>query len=109
MVPIPASTGPPAGIRCWLQIPEEHMCLRSPDVAKMDPSAADMALAVWNGYVQDARRHARQWRPVEQVLQDGKDVKRRGPYTPIWHFLADSGCRDRAMLVLGSNTAKQAA
>ena len=28
-------------------------------MAKMDPSAADMALAVWNGYVQDARRHAR--------------------------------------------------
>jgi hypothetical protein len=25
--------------------------LRSPDMAKMDPSAADMALAVWNGYV----------------------------------------------------------
>ena len=22
-------------------------------MAKMDPSAADMALAVWNGYVQD--------------------------------------------------------
>jgi hypothetical protein len=38
---------------------------------KMDPNAADimadMALAVWNGYVQDARRHARQWRPVERV------------------------------------------
>ena len=56
------------------QIPEGHMCLRSPDMAKMDPSAADMALAVWNGYVQDARRHARQWRPVEQVLQDSNDV-----------------------------------
>ena len=39
-------------------------------MAKMDPSAADMALAVWNGYVQDARRHARQWRPVQQVLQN---------------------------------------
>ena len=48
------------------QIPEGHMCLRSSDMAQMDPSAADMALAVWNGYVQDARRHARQWRPVEQ-------------------------------------------
>ena len=49
-----------------------HMCLRSPDImpdlAQMDPNAADMALAVWNGYVRDARRHARQWRPVEQVL-----------------------------------------
>ena len=43
-------------------------------MAKMDPSAADMALAVWNGWVQDARRHARQWRPVELDLQDGKDV-----------------------------------
>jgi hypothetical protein len=27
-----------------------HMCLRSSDMAKMDPNAADMALAVWNGY-----------------------------------------------------------
>jgi hypothetical protein len=37
-----------------------HMRLRSPDKAKMDPSAADAALAVWNGIVQDARRHAHQ-------------------------------------------------
>ena len=37
-----------------------HMCLRSPDMAKMDPNAANMALAVWNGSVQDARRHAHQ-------------------------------------------------
>jgi hypothetical protein len=43
-------------------------------MAKMDPSAADMALAVWIGYVRDARRHAGQWRPVEQVLQGSKDV-----------------------------------
>ena len=43
-------------------------------MAKMDPSAVDMALAVWNGSVQDARTHARQWRPVEQVLQGSKDV-----------------------------------
>ena len=35
--------------------------------------------------------------------------KHGGPYTPIYDFLADSGCRDRALLVLGSNTAKQAA
>ena len=42
------------------QISEGHMCLRSPDTAKMDPNAADMGLAVWNGYVQDIRRHARQ-------------------------------------------------
>jgi hypothetical protein len=50
------------------------MGLRSPDMAKMDANAADMALAVWNGYVRDARRHAGQWRPVEQVLQGSKDV-----------------------------------
>jgi hypothetical protein len=37
-----------------------HMCLRSSDMAKMDPNVTDMALAVWNGYVQDARRHAGQ-------------------------------------------------
>jgi hypothetical protein len=37
-----------------------RMCLRSPYMAKMDPNAADVALAVWNGYVQDARRHAHQ-------------------------------------------------
>ena len=43
-------------------------------MAKMDPSAADMASAVWNGYVRDARKHAGQWRPVEQVLQGSKDV-----------------------------------
>ena len=52
MVPVPASTG---WIRCWSQILEGHMCLRSPYMAKMDPSAADMSLAVWNGYVRDAK------------------------------------------------------
>ena len=36
-------------------------------------------------------------------------IKGGGPYTRISDFLADSGCRDRALLVLGSNTAKQAA
>ena len=36
-------------------------------------------------------------------------IKGGGPYNRIWHFLADSGCRDRALLVLGPNTAKQAA
>jgi hypothetical protein len=46
-------------------------------MAKMDPSAADVALAVWNGYVRDARRHARQWRAVEQVLQ-GRSSKEVG-------------------------------
>ena len=37
-----------------------HMCLSSSDMAKMDLNAADMALAVWDGYVQDARRLAGQ-------------------------------------------------
>ena len=32
---------------------------KEPDVAKMDLIAADMAVAVCNGYVWDARRHAR--------------------------------------------------
>ena len=41
---------------------------------KMDPRAANMAVAVWNGYVQDARRHAYQWRPVDRWWQDSKDV-----------------------------------
>ena len=35
-------------------------------------------------------------------------VERGGSYNRIL-FLVDSGCRDRAMLVLGPNTAKQAA
>ena len=47
---------------------------KEPDVAKMDANAADMAVAVWNGYVRDAIRHARQWRPVEQALQGSRDV-----------------------------------
>jgi hypothetical protein len=29
-------------------------------MAKMNANATDMALAVWNGYLQDARRHAGQ-------------------------------------------------
>ena len=32
---------------------------KEPDVAKMDLIAADMAVAVWNGYARDARKHAR--------------------------------------------------
>ena len=50
---------------------------KEPRMPKMDSRAADMALAVWNGYssyVRDARRHARQCRPVEQVLNDSNDV-----------------------------------
>ena len=43
-------------------------------MAMMDPSAADMAFAVWNGYVRGARRHPRQWRPVKQVLHGSKGV-----------------------------------
>ena len=45
-----------------------------PRMAKMDANAADMAVAVWNGYVRDARRHARQWRPVKQAHEGSKDV-----------------------------------
>ena len=49
---------------------------KEPRMPKMDSRAADMALAVWNVYVNvwDARRHARQWRPVEQALHDSNDV-----------------------------------
>ena len=37
-------------------------------------------------------------------------IKYAGRKTPKWtFFLADPSCRDRALLVLGSNTAKQAA
>ena len=43
------------------------------------------------------------------MQRHGRQVKRRGPYTRICEITADSGCRDRALLVLGSNTAKQAA
>ena len=52
-VDLAGRTGFPS-IRSIWQIPEGHMCLSSPDMAKMDPSAADMALALWNGCVQDA-------------------------------------------------------
>ena len=44
-------------------------------MAKMDPNAADAALAVWNGTVQDARRHAfTSVTPRRAIEQDGKDV-----------------------------------
>ena len=73
MVPVPAGTGP--GVPASGGRFQRGTCdIRSTDMAKMDPSAADMAFAVWNGYVRDARRHPRQWRPVEQVLQGSKDV-----------------------------------
>ena len=73
MVPVPAGTGP--GVPASGGRFQRGTCdIRSPDMAKMDPSAADMALFVWNGYVRDARRHPRQWRPVEQVLHGSKDV-----------------------------------
>ena len=73
MVPLPASTGP-ARYDVGRRFQRGTCVIRSPHMAKMDPSAAGMALSVWNGYVQDARRYARQWRPIEQVLQDSKDV-----------------------------------
>ena len=47
MLPIPASTGPPGSMLVADSM--GHMCLRSPDMAKMDPNAADVALAVKNG------------------------------------------------------------
>ena len=49
---------------------------KEPRMPKMDSRAADMALAVWNVYVNvwDARRHARQWRPVEHALHDSNGV-----------------------------------
>ena len=73
MVPVPAGTGP--GVPASGGRFQRGTCdIRSPDMAKMDPSAADMAFAVWNGYVGDASRHPRQWRPVEQALQGSKDV-----------------------------------
>ena len=73
MVPVPAGTGP--GVPASGGRFQRGTCdMRSPDMAKMDPSAADMAFAVWNGYVRDARRHPRQWRPVKQVLHGSKDV-----------------------------------
>ena len=34
---------------------------KEPRMPKMGPHGADMAVAVYNGYVQDARRHAHQW------------------------------------------------
>ena len=43
------------------QIWEGHICLRSSDMAEMDPSAVDLTLAVRTCYVQDARRHPCQW------------------------------------------------
>jgi len=59
MVPVLVNTGP--GVPASAGRFRRGTCvIRSPDMAKMDPSAADMALSVWNGYVQDARRHARQ-------------------------------------------------
>ena len=42
--------------------------------------------------------------PVARKISRGQDLK-----PPNRLFLADSSCRDRALLVLGSNTAKQAA
>ena len=59
MVQAPANTGP-AGYDVGRIFQRGTCVIRSPDMAKMDPSAADMALAVWNGYLQDARRHAHQ-------------------------------------------------
>ena len=75
MVPEPASTGP-AGYdvgRRFQTGTYVRMCYKEPRMPKMDAMAADIALAVWNVYVWDARRHARQWRPVEQALQGSNE------------------------------------
>ena len=44
------------------------MCLRGRGVPKMDPRAANMAVAVWNGCAWDARRHAYQWRSAATTV-----------------------------------------
>ena len=46
------------------------------------------------------------WHPYND--RTWSQIKGRGPYKRICDFLTDSGCRDIALLVLGSNTAKQA-
>ena len=71
MVPAPASTGPAGyGVgRRFLRGTCSNVS-KEPTMAKMDVSAAKMALAVWNGYVWDARHVHGQWRPVEQALHD---------------------------------------
>ena len=45
----------------------------------MDPRAANMAVAVWNGCARDARRHACQWRPADRWRQGSKDVSELVP------------------------------
>ncbi len=55
------------------------------------------------------RSRTKDWHFPFKLPKRGPVNKPGGPYRAIWHFLADSGCRDRALLVLGSNTAKQAA
>ena len=52
---------------------EAHV-FKEPRHGKDGPQCADMAFAVWNGIVRDAKRHARQWRPIEQALHGSKDV-----------------------------------
>ena len=59
MVPVPAGTGPEVPASAG-RFQRDTCVLRSSDMAKMEPSVADAALAVWNGCVQDARRHAHQ-------------------------------------------------
>ena len=59
MAPELASTGP-AGYDVGHRFQRGTCVIMSPDMAKMDPTAADMAVAVWNGNVRDARRHAHQ-------------------------------------------------
>ena len=49
MVPVPVSTGP-AGYDVGHIFQRGTCVIRSPDMAKMDLTAADMALAVWNAH-----------------------------------------------------------
>ena len=42
---------------------------KEPDMAQMDPSAADMALAVPTSYVQDAGTHPCQWPCTIRISQ----------------------------------------
>ena len=71
MVPVSAGTGPAEPAAAGRL--RRGTCM-SRAVPKMDPRAANMAVAVWNGCARDARRHAYQWRPVDRWWQDSKDV-----------------------------------
>jgi hypothetical protein len=67
----------------------------------------------WGGsyaYVRGKSRSAMKDGTAASILltSELENLKPGGPYNRICDVLTDSGCRDRAMLVLGSNTAKHA-